>query len=198
MKKAWTDTEISLLKKYVAEAEKSGKNQLVYSADKLERSVSAVRSKMIREGIKADRLSRNKSWTMRELKLLTEYAQTALVLDKDPVEYCAKMLGRSTGSVKSKMLKMRISTGSVEYQKNVSLDYQAAEIVMFKSLCPSCGRHYLIRGDLGYPHGVCEPCWIKARANAMERGQSIKDAVRYENRVKKRKQRAREHKETNK
>ena len=133
-----------------------------------------------------------KAWTTRELKLLVEYAQAALVLDKDPVPFCAERLGRSVGSVKSKMLKERISTGSAEYQKCESYTYQAGEIVHNRLLCPSCGQHHLIRGDLGYAHGVCEPCWIAARASAMERNSSIKEQTRYENRVKKSKQRERE------
>lgn len=133
-----------------------------------------------------------KFWTTREVKLLVEYAQAALVLDKDPVPFCAQRLGRSEGSIKSKMLKERISTASAAYQKSESYTYQAGEIVHNRQLCPACAQHYLVRGDLGYPHGVCEPCWIEARANAMERGTSIKEQTRYENRVKKEVQRKRE------
>lgn len=189
----WSDEDIRILTESAKKAE-SSTHAVALCSDKLNKSKSAIKSKLFRLNLFKPSLDR-KPWTMKELRELERLVHTALILDEDPVPYAALRLGRSQGSVRSKMLKERISTASAAHQKTESLNYQTLEIVHEHMLCPNCGRHYLVRGDLGYAHGVCEPCWLQARASALERNTSIKEMTREENRVKKKRQRERESRE---
>lgn len=51
-----------------------------------------------------------------------------------------------------------------------------------RRVCPRCGRHYLTRGTVAAKrYGVCETCYFKAKAAAMEdRAAALKAETAYD------------------
>ena len=132
--------------------------------------------------------SRRHTWTTREVALLRELAHEAIGMGESPVKYASIRLSLDAGAVRSKMLHEGIPTASPEYHRSHEI-YVTHEIAVRHELCVWCGHNYIVKGDLGYPHGVCEPCWRKARAEYINRDESIKDATRVENAAKKARER---------